>query len=53
MEDGREVCLEEEVWRLRERGMSEAEISRATGLDEGWVRDLIASLEPGGEEEGG
>ncbi|MEW6635502.1 MAG: hypothetical protein AB1425_01675 [Actinomycetota bacterium] len=53
MEDGREVCLEEEVWRLRERGMSAAEIAQRTGLDEGWVRDLLTSLEPSREDESG
>lgn len=39
-----EVCLEEEVERLRERGLSAAEISAATGLDAVWVRDLLERL---------
>jgi len=47
MEDGREVCLEEEVERLRRSGMSAAEISRIMGVDEGWVEQLI-SLSTGG-----
>jgi hypothetical protein len=42
MEDGREVCLEEEVERLRSSGMSAAEISREMGVDEGWVEQLIS-----------
>ncbi len=48
MEDGREVCLEEEVERLRRSGMSAAEISRTMGVDEGWVEQLI-SLPAGGD----
>ncbi len=44
MEEGREVCLEEEVERRRSSGMSVAEISRTMGVDEGWVESLIARL---------
>ncbi len=42
MEDGREVCLEEEVERLRRSGMSAAEISRTMGVDESWVEQVIS-----------
>jgi hypothetical protein len=42
LEDGREVCLEEEVERLRRSGMSTSEIARAMGVDEGWVEGLVA-----------
>jgi hypothetical protein len=42
LEDGREVCLEEEVERLRRSGMSTSEIARAMGVDEGWVESLVA-----------
>ena len=42
MEDRREVCLEEEVERLRRSGMSASEIARAMGVDEGWVESLVA-----------
>ena len=42
MEDRREVCLEEEVERLRHSGMSTSEIARVMGVDEGWVESLIA-----------
>jgi len=49
MEDGREVCLEEEVERLRSSGMSAAEISREMGVDEGWVESLVARLADGDE----
>ena len=45
MEDRREVCLEEEVERLRRSGMSASEIAREMGVDEGWVESLI-SLSP-------
>ncbi len=42
MEDRREVCLEEEVARLRRSGMSAREIAREMGVDEGWVESLIS-----------
>ena len=42
LEDWREVCLEEEVARLRRSGMSAREISREMGVDEGWVESLIS-----------
>ncbi len=48
MEEGREVCLEEEVERLRRSGMSVVEISRTMGVDESWVEQLI-SLSAGGD----
>ncbi len=44
MEDRREVCLEEEVERLRRSGMSTPEIAREMGVDEGWVESLISFL---------
>ncbi len=43
LEDHREVCLEEEVERLRRSGMSAAEISRTMGVDRGWVEALIST----------
>jgi orotate phosphoribosyltransferase-like protein len=42
LEDRREVCLEEEVARLRRTGMSTSEIAREIGVDEGWVESLIS-----------
>jgi orotate phosphoribosyltransferase-like protein len=42
LEDRREVCLEEEVARLRRSGMSAREISREMGVDQGWVESLIS-----------
>ncbi len=40
--DGRgEVCLEEEVERLRRTGMSPAEISARMGLDQEWVEQVM------------
>ncbi len=42
VENRGEVCLEEEVERLRRSGMSAAEISRTMGVDEGWVESLIS-----------
>ncbi len=44
MEDRREVCLEEEVERMRRSGMSAPEIAREMGVDEGWVESLISFL---------
>lgn len=43
MENGGEVCLEEEVERLRRSGMSAAEISQEMGVEEGWVEALIST----------
>jgi DNA-directed RNA polymerase specialized sigma24 family protein len=42
LEDRREVCLEEEVERLRRSGLSTREIAREMGVDEGWVESLIS-----------
>jgi hypothetical protein len=42
LEDPREVCLEEEVERLRRSGLSTREIAREMGVDEGWVESLIS-----------
>lgn len=39
---GGEVCLEEEVVRLYEQGLSKEEISAATGLQPGWVDEVIS-----------
>ena len=44
MEDGREVCLEEEVERLRRSGMSAAEISLTMGVDQSWVESLVVRV---------
>jgi hypothetical protein len=44
LEDRREVCLEEEVARLRRSGMSTREIAHTMGVDEGWVESLISML---------
>lgn len=42
MEDRGEVCLEEEVERMRRSGKSVAEISQEMGVDESWVEELVA-----------
>lgn len=44
MEDRGEVCLEEEVARLRRAGMSVPEISAATGLEPTWVASVVEML---------
>jgi hypothetical protein len=51
-ENGGEVCLEEEVERLRRSGMSVAEISRTMGVDEGWVETLLSTWGEGPSAEG-
>jgi hypothetical protein len=43
VENGGEVCLEEEVERLRRSGMSAAKISQTMGVDRGWVEALISA----------
>lgn len=42
MEGGREVCLEEEVEKMRRSGMSTGEISEKMGVDPAWVESLIS-----------
>ena len=42
MENKGEVCLEEEVDRLRRSGMSTDEIAQKMGVDPNWVESLIS-----------
>ena len=42
MEDRGEVCLAEEVERLRKIGLSDGEIADRLGVDAGWVETLIS-----------
>jgi len=44
LEDRGEVCLEEEVERLRRSGMSPSEIAQRMGVDESWVEELISRV---------
>ena len=47
-----EVCLEEEVERLRRSGMSGVEISRTMGVDQAWVESLLSDWGEGTSAEG-
>ena len=47
-----EVCLEEEVERLRRSGMSGVEISRTMGVDQTWVGTLLSDWGEGTSAEG-
>jgi hypothetical protein len=51
-ENEREVCLEEEVERLRRSGMSGVEISRTMGVDQTWVEALLSDWGEGTTGEG-
>ncbi len=42
MEDRGEVCLAEEVERLRRLGLPDEEIARTMGVDAAWVETLIS-----------
>lgn len=44
MEDNREVCLEEEVWRLRRAGMEPESISSKMGVELAWIEQVLAML---------
>jgi len=44
VEDRREVCLEEEVGRLRRSGMSRDEIAEDLGVDAAWVEQVLEAL---------
>lgn len=55
MERGGEVCLEEEVDRLRRSGMSVQEISDFMGLEPAWVAEIAEMMSdeelPGAERD--
>lgn len=44
MENRGEVCLEEEVDRLRRSGMSVQEISTSLGLEPVWVAEIVEMM---------
>ena len=46
MEEHGEVCIQEEVARLWDRGLSEDEIAQRIGLDPGYVSSVVAMLVP-------
>jgi hypothetical protein len=54
VEDRGEVCLAEEVERLRKIGLSDGEIAGRLGVDAGWVETLVSPEEdepgPGSED---
>ncbi len=52
MEEQGEVCLQEEVGRLWDRGLSEDEIARRMGVEPGWVASVVAMLAPEGVQDG-
>ena len=45
MEDRGEVCLAEEVERLRRLGLSDEEIAGRMGVDAAWVQTLVSPEE--------
>jgi hypothetical protein len=45
LEDRGEVCLAEEVERLRRLGLSDGEIASKMGVDAGWVETVVSSGE--------
>lgn len=53
MEERGAVCLEEEVERMREAGMTAEEIASRMGVDAGWVESLLVMWDGGEPEEGG
>jgi orotate phosphoribosyltransferase-like protein len=42
LEERGEVCLAEEVERLRRLGLSDGEVARELGVDVSWVETLIS-----------
>lgn len=46
MEEKGELCLQEEVGRLREAGLSGEEIAQKMGADQGWVEAVLSMLDP-------
>ena len=49
MEERGELCLAEEVERLRQLGLSDEEVASRLGVDAGWVETLVS---PGEEDTG-
>ena len=49
MQDRGELCLAEEVERLRQLGLSDEEVARKMGVDVAWVESLVSA----GDEEVG
>ena len=49
MQERGEVCLAEEVERLRNLGLSDEEVASRLGVDASWVETLVS---PGEEETG-
>lgn len=49
MEERGELCLAEEVERLRQLGLSDEEVASRLGVDAGWVQTLVS---PGEEDTG-
>ena len=47
MQERGEVCLAEEVERLRKLGLSDEEVASRLGVDAGWVETLVS---PGDDE---
>ena len=47
MQERGEVCLAEEVERLRQLGLSDEEVASRLGVDVGWVETLVS---PGDDE---
>ena len=54
MEERGEVCLVEEVERLRRLGLSDGEVASRLGVDVSWVETLISpgEAEPDPDSEG-
>ena len=50
MEERSEVCLAEEVERLRQLGLSDEEVASRLGVDVNWVESLISPGEETGHE---
>jgi len=53
LDNGGEVCLEEEVERRRRSGMTPEEIAREMGLEVAWVEEVVAMLPEEGSSAGG
>lgn len=52
MEERGELCLQEEVVRLWDQGLSGEEIAQKMGMDPGWVEATISAFAPEEYESG-
>ncbi len=52
LENGGDVCFEEEVEQMRRSGMSTDEIAQQMGVDRSWVDSIVSMVDQDSSEAG-